>query len=293
MRWGFSGDMPAALPPDQRPILVTAATGTTGRRVADHLATTGHRVRAASRSTTVPFEWHDRTTWASAVDGACAAYLAYAPDLAFPGAADTVGAFARFAVDHGVRRLVLLSGRGEAGAQRAEQLVQGAGAGWTIVRSACFAQNFTEGAFAGSVAAGELALHVADVAEPFVDVDDVAEIAAAALVDDRHAGQVYEVTGPRSITFGAAMAIIGDLIGRPVTYVRIGASELRAGLEHAGLAADDAAHLVELFGEILDGRNTAVADGVQRALGRPPRDVADVIAAAAAAGAWTSEEVTS
>lgn len=290
---GFSGDMTAPSIRDERPILVTAATGTTGRRVATRLVAAGHEVRAVSRSSATPFDWHDRTTWASAVDGACAAYLAFAPDLAFPGAAETVGDFARFAVEHGVPRLVLLSGRGEDRARRAEQLVQRAGATWTIVRAACFTQNFTEGAFAEQVAAGALALHVADVAEPFVDVDDIAEIAAAALVDDRHAGQLYEVTGPRAMTFGAALATIGEVIGRPVAYVRVGAAELHAGLIDAGLGADDAAHLVELFGQILDGRNTAVADGVQRALGRPPRDLTDVVVAAAGAGAWSGQEVRS
>jgi uncharacterized protein YbjT (DUF2867 family) len=271
--------------------LVTGATGKTGRRVVARLTAAGHDVRPGSRAAAVPFDWHDRSTWASAVDGVGAAYLAYAPELAFAGAAETIGDFATFAVDHGVGRLVLLSGRGEARARLAESLVQRSGAEWTIVRAAVFAQNFSEGAFAEQVQDGAVTLHVADVAEPFVDVDDIAEIAAAALTDGRHGGQLYEVTGPRLLTFGAALATIGAAIGRPVGYVRIGADELRTGLVAAGLPDDDAAQLVALFGQILDGRNSSVTDGVRRALGRPATDFADVVARAAAAGAWRNAEV--
>ena len=274
-----------------RTILVTGGTGKTGRRVAERLLAAGHDVRIGSRAAAPPFDWHDRSTWAAALDGVGAAYLAYAPDLGFPGAAETVGELATYAAAHGVERLVLLSGRGEAGARVAERLVQQAGAAWTIIRSAVFAQNFTEGAFVEQVLEGAVALHVEDVAEPFVDVDDIAEIAAAALVDDRHAGQLYEVTGPRLLTFTDALATIGTAIGRPVAYVRITPDELLGGLAAAGVPADDAANLVELFSEILDGRNSSVADGVRRALGRPARDFDEFVAAAASAGAWSVEEV--
>ena len=267
-------------------ILVTGGTGKTGRRVADRLAARGLSVRIGSRAGSPPFDWHDRATWPAAVDGVDAAYLAYAPDLAFPGAAETVGDFARFAVERGVRRLVLLSGRGEEGAERAERLVQQAGAEWTVVRCAVFAQNFTEGDFVGQVLDGAVAMHVDDVPEPFVDVDDIAAVATAALTEDGHAGQVYELTGPRLLTFGEALTVIGRAIGRPVAYVRVSVDELHAGLVAAGLPADDATHFIDLFTEILDGRNSSVADGVQRALGRPARNFDEVVAEAAAAGAW-------
>lgn len=276
---------------DPTTILITGGTGKTGHRIAERLVAAGHDVRIGARSSATPFDWHDRATWPAAVDGVAAAYLAYAPELAFPGAAETVGEFATYAADHGVRRLVLLSGRGEIHARTAERLVQQTGVAWTVVRAAVFAQNFTEGAFVEQVVGGAVALHVADVAEPFIDVDDIADIAAAALTDDRHTGQVYEVTGPRLLTFTEALDMIGRAIGRDVAYVQIGADELRDGLVAAGFPADDATHLVDLFGEILDGRNSVVTDGVERALGRPARDFADFVGAAAAAGAWGTEEV--
>jgi uncharacterized protein YbjT (DUF2867 family) len=272
-------------------ILITGGTGTTGRRIAERLVAAGHDVRIGTRSSATRFDWHDHATWPAAVEGVSAAYLAYAPDLAFPGAAEVVGEFAAYAAAHGVGRLVLLSGRGEAGARAAEDLVQRAGAAWTIVRAAFFAQNFTEGAFVEQVRDGAVALHVADVAEPFVDVDDIADVAVVALTADGHDGQVYEVTGPRSLTFTAALDTIAAAIGRPVAFVRITPDELHGGLVAGGVPAADARHLVDLFSEVLDGRNSAVTDGVERALGRPARDFADVVAAAAAAGAWAADEV--
>ena len=282
----FSGAMTAATT-----ILITGGTGKTGRRVAERLAVAGHDVRIGSRSSAPKFDWHDRGTWPATFDGVTAAYLAYAPELAFPGAAETVGEFARYAAEHGVRRLVLLSGRGEPRARTAERLVQQTGVAWTIVRAAVFAQNFDEGAFVDQVMDGALALHVADVAEPFIDVDDIADVAAAALTDERHTGQVYEVTGPRLLTFTEALDVIGRATGREIAFVQIAADELRAGIVAAGLPPDDARHLVELFGEILDGRNAHVADGVERALGRPARDFADFVQAAATAGAWDARGV--
>jgi uncharacterized protein YbjT (DUF2867 family) len=254
------------------PVLVTGGTGKTGSRVAARLWAAGRNVRIGSRTGEPPFDWHDRTTWPAALDGAGAAYLAYAPDLGFRGAAEIVGDFARSAVDTGVRRLVLLSGRGEEGAQRAETLVQSSGADWTIVRAAVFAQNFTEGAFLDSVHEGVVAMPMPDVAEPFVDVDDVAEVAAAALLDERHVGQIYEVTGPRLLTFAAALDIVGRHVGHPVHYLYVSPDEMTAGLLTTGMPPGEAAEFVELFTTILDGRNAHVADGVQRALGRAPRD---------------------
>jgi uncharacterized protein YbjT (DUF2867 family) len=262
------------------PVLVTGGTGKTGSRVAARLRAAGRSVRVGSRTGEPSFDWHDRTTWPAVLDGAGAVYLAYAPDLGFRGAADIVGDLARTAVDAGVRRLVLLSGRGEEGAERAERLVQSSGADWTIVRAAVFTQNFTEGAFAASVHEGVVAMPAPDVAEPFVDVDDIAEVAAAALIDDRHIGEVYEVTGPRLLTFTAGLDIVGRRLGHPVQYVHVSPDEMLAGLVASGMPADEAIELVELFATILDGRNAHVADGVHRALGRAPRDLADVVAAA-------------
>jgi uncharacterized protein YbjT (DUF2867 family) len=267
-------------------VLVTGATGKTGRRIAARLRASGVPVRDGSRRADPPFDWADRGTWEDALRGVGAAYLTYFPDLAVPGAAETVGELAEHAVGLGVRRLVLLSGRGEVGAQYAEQLVQASGADCTVIRSAWFMQNFSEGHLLDPVLSGVVALPAGDIAEPFVDVDDITDVAIAAFSDDRHIGQLYEVTGPRLLTFAAAAAEIGDAIGRDVEYRDVAGPEARDELIRIGLPAEMADDLTALFAEVLDGHNGYLTDGVQKALDREPRDFADFARAAAASGAW-------
>ncbi|HST58161.1 MAG TPA: NAD(P)H-binding protein [Longimicrobium sp.] len=266
--------------------LITGGTGKTGRRVAERLAAHGVPVRIGSRSGTPPFDWEDRGTWAAALDGAEAAYIAFYPDLTVPGAAEAVGAFAGLAVERGVRRLVLLSGRGEEGAQWAEEAVRASGAEWTILRCSWFAQNFSESFLLEPLLAGELALPVGDVREPFIDADDIAGAAVAALTEDGHAGQLYELTGPRALTFAEAVDEVARASGRPMRFVTITLDQFAAGMAEQEVPAEMADMVMELFTTVLDGRNSQVADGVQRALGREPRDFAEYARDAAAAGAW-------
>jgi uncharacterized protein YbjT (DUF2867 family) len=196
---------------------VLGASGKSGRRVAERLTAAGRPVRAASRSGEAHFDWEDETTWAPALAGADAAYITNYPDLAFPGAADTVGTFADLAVANGVRRLVLLSGRGEEAARQAEVRVENSGADWTLVRCAFFSQNFS-GVFVDAVRYGVLALPGGDTAELFLDADDIADVVFAALTDDRHTGQLYELAGPRLLTFTEAAAELSTAMGREVQY---------------------------------------------------------------------------
>ena len=271
--------------------LVLAATGKTGRRVAERLEAQGLPVRPTSRSGQAPytaFDWDDRSTWAPALEGVGAAYVVYSPDLAVPAAPDAITAFTELAREKGVRRLVLLSGRGEEEAQRCERIVQDSGLEWTVVRASWFAQNFDEGAFTEMVLAGEVALPADEVREPFIDIDDIAEIAARALSEEGHHGEVYEVTGPRLMTFAEAVAEIAEAAGRDVRYVTIPNDAFQAGLAEAGVPADAAGLLDYLFTTVLDGRNAQVTDGVQRALGRPARDFHDYAREVAATGAWNA-----
>jgi uncharacterized protein YbjT (DUF2867 family) len=268
-------------------VFVAGGTGKTGRRVASRLQARGIPVRIGSRSGGPPFDWDDRTTWAPALRGAGSAYIAYYPDVALPGAADTVAEFARTAVEGGTRRLVLLSGRGEEEAQRSEQALARSGADWTVVRASWFMQNFSESFFLEPLLAGELALPADAVPEPFVDAEDIADVAVAALTDDRHAGEVYEVTGPRLLRFEQAVAEIAQASGRPIRYVPLTIEQFAAGVKESGVPDDVLSLLTYLFTEVLDGRNGSLTDGVQRALGRPPRDFRDYARDAAAAGAWS------
>jgi uncharacterized protein YbjT (DUF2867 family) len=278
-------------PTTQQPTLVLGGTGKTGRRVVQRLETRGRPVRLGTPSATPPFDWTDEATWPAALDGVGSVYVTYYPDVAVPGAAEAVGAFADLAVARGVRRLVLLSGRGEDGALASEQALRASGADWTIVRSAFMDQNFDEGFFLEPVRAGEVAF-LADpgMAEPFIDADDIADVAVAALTGDGHVGQLYEVTGPRLVGWAQAVAEIAAAAGRPIRYLPVSLEEYAALLTETQVPADDVKMLTDVFAEIagvLDGRNAYLSDGVQRALGRPPRDFADFARVAAATGVWS------
>ncbi len=270
-----------------KPILVLGATGKTGRRVAELLWNRGYAVRQGSRQASTAFDWMDRGTWDAALDGVSAVYISYFPDLAAPGAPEAIAAFTARAMAKGVRRQVLLSGRGEEEAQRAEDVLRLSGADWTILRASWFAQNFSESVFLDLIRGGTVALAAGDIPEPFVDADDIAEIAAKVLTEDGHAGRLYELTGPACLTFAEAVAEIARATGRPIRYVRITLAEQAAGLAAAGTPPEVIDLVTYLFTTVLDGRNAQVADGVQRALGRPARSFADYAARAAATGIWS------
>jgi uncharacterized protein YbjT (DUF2867 family) len=271
---------------DNATCLVIGGTGKTGRRVIDRLGALGLPVRAGSRSGRPAFDWNaDPATWAPLLRGVTAAYVTYYPDLAFPGAAESIRAFARLAGEAGVRRLVLLSGRGEEEAEYSERGVRESGVEWTVVRSTWFAQDFTEHFLLPPVLSGVIALPT-DVPEPFVDLEDVADVVVAALTEDGHHGRTYELTGPRPVTFAEAAGLIAAASGRPVRFERVTTEECAARMTAEGVPADEAEGLATLFARILDGRNARPTDDVKRVTGHEARDFRDFVRAAAATGVW-------
>jgi len=268
------------------PILIVGGTGKTGGRVNTLLKEQGIATRPVSRSTTPSFDWTRPEGWAAALDGVSMAYVAYQPDLSVEGATEAIAELSQLARKKGLERVVLLSGRGEPGALRAEAALQASGVPWTVVRASWFNQNFSEGYLLDSVLAGEVALPAGAVPEPFIDANDIADVAVAALTEERHANRVYEVTGPRSLTFAEAVSVIAAGLGRPVRYTQITPEDFVVTLR-AYVPEDIVRLLNELFTVVLDGRNTQVMHGVEEALGRPPRDFAEYVGRTVAAGTWS------
>ena len=266
--------------------LVLGGTGKTGRRVAERLEAKGHKVRIGSRSAVPAFDWDNEKSWDACLNGVTAAYITYTPDLAMPGATDAIQAFVDLAKRRGVKRLVLLSGRGENEAQACERIVQSSGLNWTIVRASWFSQNFSEGAFIDMVLKGAITLPAGDQREPFVDVDDIADVAVAAFTQEGHNGQIYEVTGPRLMTFADVAADLSRATGREIAYVNVPHEAFVSEVANSGAPKDVVWMLDYLFSTVLDGRNAHLTDGVQRALGRAPKDFADYARDAAATGVW-------
>ncbi|MEO3795418.1 NAD(P)H-binding protein [Nonomuraea sp. B10E15] len=275
------------------PILVTGATGKSGRRVVSQLRARGLPVRAAGRNGEHVFDWTDRGTWDAALEGVRSIYIVQLDGTKL------VRPFVERAARHGVRRIVLASGRGIdmpgyaqdssgvlEGLLDSETAVRESGLEWTISRPGWFAQNFSEGFFADAVRVGELRLPAGDGATAFVDAEDIAAVVVAALTEDRHAGQIYELSGPRAVTLGEAVATISEATGREVRYVPLSVQGYVAELVQQGWPPADAESFADVIEPLRTGKDEYVSNGVQRALGRPPRTFAEFARSTAAAGGW-------
>ncbi|MFD9196589.1 MULTISPECIES: SDR family oxidoreductase [Streptomyces] len=271
----------------KHPILITGGTGKSGSRVVSLLRTQGVPVRVASRSGEPAFDWLDRTTWDSALEGVRALYLVPVDGhlLTRP--------FVERAVQLGVERVVLLSGRGVdvpgysgeaslAGATHVdgESAVRDSGITWTVLRPAWFAQNFSEGIFRDAILAGELRLPAGEGSASFIDAEDIAAVAVAALTEDGHAAQTYELSGPRALTIAEAVTEISGATRRRIRYVPLSPGEFVAELTGQGWPPAEAEDYAEAVSPIRRGMDSHVSDGVRRALGRPPRDFSDYVRAA-------------
>jgi uncharacterized protein YbjT (DUF2867 family) len=266
--------------------LVLGATAKTGRRVAEKLISAGHDVRAVSRSTTPAFDWTDPTTWDDPLRDRDAVYVTFQPDLAVPGSDDIIASFAKRALMHGAKRIVMLSGRGEEAAHRAEDALRHSGADATVLRANWFFQNFNEDLFLPYIQQGTLALPAGDTPEPFVDANDIAECAVACLLDGRHIGKTYELSGPTAITFAEVTKIISAVANHPVNFVPITLDDLDAGLAADGVPDDVRGLIRYLFSEVLDGRNSQPTNDVFEILGRQPNSLCNFVEETAKTDIW-------
>jgi uncharacterized protein YbjT (DUF2867 family) len=270
--------------------LVLGGNGKTGRRVVQRLTDLGLPVRIGSRSNTPGFDWDNKENWKEVLHEIGQVYITFQPDLSIPGSVEAIQAFVNAAAKSGVKKLVLLSGRGEPEAQLCEQIVIASGMEWTVVRASWFNQNFSEGYLLDSVQAGYVALPAGDIGEPFIDTDDIADVVVAALTDDIHNGKIYEVTGPRLLTFKQAIAEIAAASGREIVFQEVSIEEYTSMLTTYEIPQDIIDFLSYLFTEVMDGRNESISHGVEEALGRKPTDFSEFAQRAAVAGIWEALE---
>ena len=268
--------------------LVIGKNGKTGARVQRRLQALGCTTRGVSRSTTPAFDWLNQATWGPALAGISSAYVTFQPDLAVPGAEQIMQAFVQAAKEAGVQHLVLLSGRGEEGALRAELVVQQSGLNWNLVRASWFAQNFSESFMLEGIQNGHLVLPQSSTAEPFMVIDDLAEVAVAALTQRDLRNQLFEVTGPQCLTFEQCIEQISQATGRTIEYTPVPLPDYIDGMKAQGFSEDYQWLIHELFSVVFDGRNASVAHGVEQALGRPATAFKSYVKKAVASGIWGS-----
>ena len=268
-------------------ILVIGGTGKTGRKVAERLTQKNQNVRIGSRNGHPVFDWEDSATWPAALAGMDKVYITFQPDLAVPGALAAIEGLTQVALKSGVQKLVLLSGKGEREAELCEQVVMQSGIDYTIVRATWFNQNFSESFFLDPILAGQVALPQATAKVPYVDTDDIADVALEALLNDQHNGQIYELTGPRTWTFPEVVQEIATATGREISFTAISLSDYKQMLEEFQLPAAYVWLINYLFTEVLGNeQNAIVTHDIEKVLGRKPKDFSEYVREVAAMGIW-------
>ncbi|MGC4936960.1 NAD(P)H-binding protein [Kribbella sp. DT2] len=278
------------------PILILSGMGKTGRRVVDRLHQRDVPVRLASRSSEPRFDWYDESTWSGAAAGVGTAYLA--PPVG-PTGLEQAGRFVKQAAAEGLRRVVLLSGRGVGSPGRdfavyessveLENAVRDSGADWTIIRPAWFMQGFSEDFLLEHVLAGELRVSAGTGAEAWVDTNDLGDVIATVLLDESHSGKHYTLSGPRTLTMAEVAAVLSTATGRDIRYVDLDPEQHVGELMKIGLPREDAESVRDLFAVIRHHRSEYVSDdAVREILGRAPRDFSDWAAEVARTGLWSA-----
>ena len=268
------------------PILIIGKNGKTGSRVNQRLLDLGYETLGVSRSTAPAFDWQNPKTWEPVMQGIHTAYVTYQPDLAFPEAETAMKEFVRIARTSGLQHLILLSGRGEPGAQKAEEVLRNSGLAWNIVRSSWFLQNFSESFLVDGILAGELFLPVNDTVEPFVDADDIAEVVVAAIRKPELRNRLFEVTGSQALTFAQCVDVIAHKLNRPIQFTSVPLEDYIEALRNQGVPEDMQWLLRELFTVVFDGRNSIPAYGIEEALGRSPSTLEAYVEKTQASGVW-------
>jgi len=268
-------------------ILVIGGTGKTGRKVVDKLNKLGHNVRVGSRLASPAFDWDHPEAWSDAMQGMDKVYITFQPDLAVPGALEAIEKLTRKAKKCQVKKLVLLSGKGEREAELCEQVVIHSGLDYTIVRASWFNQNFSESFFLEPIIEGFVALPQAEAKVPYVDTDDIADVAVEALLHDRHNGEIYQLTGPRVLTFKEAINEIAHASERNISFTPIALPAYTNVMKQQGVPSEVVWLIEYLFSEVLGNpSNAEITNDIEKVLGRKPKDFNQYVQETAATGVW-------
>ncbi|CAD0004163.1 Rossmann-fold NAD(P)-binding domain-containing protein [Flavobacterium chungangense] len=277
---------------ENQKILVLGGNGKTGRRVTQLLKKVSDtEVYIGSRSGIPPFHWENPESWSEVIEGIDTVYITFQPDLAIPSAPETIQKFTTLATQNGVQKIVLLSGRGEKEAQVCEEIVKSTAKNWTIVRASWFNQNFSESIFLDPILAGHVAIARAETPEPFTDADDIAAVVTEALLNEKHNGKTYELTGPRLLSFEQAVAEIAQITGREIQFQSLSVDEYIGMLREYQVPEEELWLVNYLFTEVLDGRNSSITNDIEKVLGRKAKDFTDYVKETAQTGIWETPKL--
>jgi uncharacterized protein YbjT (DUF2867 family) len=282
-------------------ILVTGATGSTGKHLVARLQARGAAFKALVRDKAKGValgadfavgDYDDPASLSAAMEGIDRVFLASpgaqgeAPDGEQP-----MIRWERNAIDAakaaGVRYIVKLSvanahigGPMSEGAHGAvEAHLKASGMGWTILQPGGFMQNFLNPATSLSDADGNLIGPESDAPVAFIDCHDIAASAAVLLTGDAGRNASFVLTGPEAIPYSAVAAKLAVGRGRPVGFSGRSESAIADLLRGYGLAAKQADELASLYASLGEGAFSEVTDAVERLTGNVPRTFDQFMAA--------------
>lgn len=267
-------------------ILVLGSTGKTGKRVVSRLQQLQLSFREGSRKATPSFNWDNPTNWSDVFNEIESVYITFQPDLAVADAYEKIKLLVEIAKLNKVKKLVLLSGRGEKEAEVCEQLIMNSGLDWTIVRASWFMQNFSENFLLDSILNNHVVLPTTQSLEPFVDADDIADVVVAALTDAVHSKKIYELTGPELLSFEAATQQIALTLNRKITYTEVSIEDYCSILKENEIPEDYIGLINYLFTELFDGRNQSICNDIESVLGRKATSFKEYITKTITTGIW-------
>lgn len=268
-------------------ILVIGGKGKTGRKVAERLTELNQIVRIGSRSESPAFDWQDQSTWNEVLKDMDMVYITFQPDLAVPGALEAIESLVKEAKKCSIKKLVLLSGKGEREAELCEQVVIHSGLDYCIIRATWFNQNFSESFFLDPILAGHVALPRAEAKVPYVDTDDIADVAVSCLLNDEHNDSIYELTGPQTFTFEQVIREIAMASGREIQFQSISLEAYASMLKEFEVPEDYIWLVNYLFTEVLgDEKVSLITNDIEKVLGRKPKEFSEYVKETASTGVW-------
>lgn len=273
-------------------VVVLGGIGKTGRKVAEKLAKNGHVVRIGSRTQNPAFDWNDASNWSEVLEGMDAVYVAYQPDLAVPGALESIEKLMNEIRKSSIQKVVLLSGKGEKEAELCEQVVIHSGLDYSILRCSWFNQNFSESFFLDPIRLGQVALPKAEAKVPYVDTDDISDMAVEVIENDQHRNQLYELTGPQIYTFREVIQLISRETGREIQFTEINLPSYLDLLKSHGVPEDFVWLINYLFSTVLDAPgNEEISSDIEKVLGRKAKSLEEYVIETAKTDVWRHLEL--
>lgn len=273
--------------------LIIGGTGKTGRKVVDSLQLLNQNVKIGSRSSQPAFDWNNAENWEDVLEGVDKMYITYQPDLAVPGALQSIEQLISIAKKKNLKKVVLLSGKGEREAELCEQVVIHSGLDYTIVRASWFSQNFSESFFLEPILQGFVALPQAEVQVPYVDTGDIADVVVETLLHDVHNGQIYQLTGPTTLSFIEAIAEIAKATNRDIDFMPITIDQYVSAMKEQGIPSDFVWLIGYLFTEVLGNPMVSeISNDIEKVLKRKPKSFVDYVNETVKTGVWNKKVQT-